>query len=339
MRPAGGADETTPAEARPLVSVCIPTFNRAALLRECIGSVLAQTLRDFELIVADNASDDETEAVVNSFGDGRIRYFPNERNVGMRANWQRCLALARGEYVTILPDDDLMLPENLRLKAALLAANPAVGMVHSKFHAIDHAGQTIKLDSNYMHGLDRASDAIECRTQLLTANANTINAATVMFRKECYRRLGGFSDRLDFAFDWEYWMRIAVYYDVAFIARPLTSWRVHHEACSSRNLGTSKFLKYREDMKAKKSIAGHYVAALPDGRRLRRQIWQQMADRLANNMDIVMASGGKRREVLRFCSEMCLRYPALLLSHRVGKIFLKILLSNKAVMVLKGSER
>jgi glycosyltransferase involved in cell wall biosynthesis len=336
---AGGTDDMTPELRRPLVSVCIPTCNRATMLRGCIASVLSQTLPDFELIVSDNASNDETCAVVNSFADGRIRYFRNERNIGMRANWQQCLSLARGEYVTILPDDDLMLPDNLQCKAALLTANPAVGMVHSKFHVIDRDGNTIKLDSNYMHGLDRACDAIECKNQLLSANANTINAATVMFRRECYHRLGGFSERLDFAIDWEYWMRIAVYYDVAFIAKPLTAWRIHHEACSTRNLGSSKFLKYREDMKAKKSIADCYVKALPGSHQLRKQIWQQMADRLANNMDIVIANGGKRFTVLCFCIEMCLRYPMLLLSRRVCKIFLKTLLSHKAVMVLKGSER
>ena len=86
----------------PLVSVCIPTYNRAGLLRESIASVLAQTFGDFELIISDNASEDATESVVRSFGDDRIKYPRNAKNLGHRENMNCCLMLSKGRYITQL---------------------------------------------------------------------------------------------------------------------------------------------------------------------------------------------------------------------------------------------
>src|SRR5262249_206575 len=88
----------------PAVSVCVPTFNRAAMLKDCIASVLGQTWQDFELIVSDNASQDDTEKVVGSFEDRRIAYHRNPSNIGQRPNWNRCLDLAAGRYVALFFD-------------------------------------------------------------------------------------------------------------------------------------------------------------------------------------------------------------------------------------------
>src|SRR5262244_3089429 len=95
-------DQFTSAGRRPTVSVCIPTYNRAKLLRQAIGSVLEQTFQDFEIIVYDNASTDDTAAVAESFSEERIRYFRNTRNLGHRENWKRCFRAARGDYIAAL---------------------------------------------------------------------------------------------------------------------------------------------------------------------------------------------------------------------------------------------
>jgi glycosyltransferase involved in cell wall biosynthesis len=192
------------ASLEPAVSVCIPAYNRAKLLRELMESVLAQTFQNLELIVCDNASEDHTESVVRSFSDKRIRYFRSPQNLGHRENWNRCLRLARGNYIAILPDDDMMLPENLARKVEALLCSPQVGLVHSKHHLIDEEGRIIKYDTNWDHGPDRIVDVLEGRAGLLTAFLNTINLPTVLFRRACYEKLGGFSDRIKFAYDWEY---------------------------------------------------------------------------------------------------------------------------------------
>jgi glycosyltransferase involved in cell wall biosynthesis len=119
---------------RPRVTVAIPTRNRAEFLKECLQSVLSQTLQDIEVFVSDNASTDDTETVVKSFDDERVTYSPLKEDVGQYGNMTRCLHLGSAPYLTLLTDDDTMLPENLERKVPILDENPDVGIVHSAFH-------------------------------------------------------------------------------------------------------------------------------------------------------------------------------------------------------------
>ena len=98
------------------VSVCIPSYNGEAFIAEAITSVLAQNLQDFECLVVDDCSDDATLEIVNSLSDPKIRVCRNSTRLGLPGNWNRCLALARGEYICLFHQDDVMLPGNLEKK-------------------------------------------------------------------------------------------------------------------------------------------------------------------------------------------------------------------------------
>src|SRR5262245_14501161 len=113
------------------VSVCIPTYNGAKFVAEAVQSVLVQSSTDFELLVVDDGSTDGTLDIVRSFTDSRIQIHQNEKRLGIPKNWNHCLALARGEYICLFHQDDVMLPENLQRKVQVLAADPIVGLVHS----------------------------------------------------------------------------------------------------------------------------------------------------------------------------------------------------------------
>src|SRR3990170_1950083 len=95
---------TNPSDRLPTVSLCVPTFNRAQALGRTLESLLRQTFTDFELVVVDNASSDDTTNVVRNFRDPRIRYYRTPTNLGLYPNWNRCLDLARGEYVAVYHD-------------------------------------------------------------------------------------------------------------------------------------------------------------------------------------------------------------------------------------------
>jgi glycosyltransferase involved in cell wall biosynthesis len=92
----------------PLVSIGIPTYNRARFLKDSLRSALSQTYSNIEVVVVDNASSDDTKDVVESFGDSRVKYFRNEKNIGGPANFKRCLDLSDGEYFSWLQDDDVV---------------------------------------------------------------------------------------------------------------------------------------------------------------------------------------------------------------------------------------
>jgi glycosyltransferase involved in cell wall biosynthesis len=110
-------------EARPDVSVLIPTFNRGHFLKQAVASALGQSLANIEVIVSDNGSTDGTAEIVHqmSRADGRLRYHRNERNLGLAGNFRKCFELARSKYCVVLDDDNFFLdPDYLRDGVALL---------------------------------------------------------------------------------------------------------------------------------------------------------------------------------------------------------------------------
>ncbi len=94
----------------PLVTIAIPTFNRATLLKACVTAALSQTYGNFEVVVSDNASTDDTSEVLSAFSDTRLRVIRQDTNIGLLPNWNACLAAAKGEYFILIPDDDTAAP-------------------------------------------------------------------------------------------------------------------------------------------------------------------------------------------------------------------------------------
>ena len=110
----------------PAISIVLPTYNRADMLREAIQSALNQTFQDFEIIVSDNASTDGTADVVASFAEPRIRYFRQSSNLGMTPNWKFAVAQASADWIAPLADDDHYLPDHLEVGISALRRHPTV---------------------------------------------------------------------------------------------------------------------------------------------------------------------------------------------------------------------
>jgi glycosyltransferase involved in cell wall biosynthesis len=115
--------------APPVFSICIPSYNSAAIIGETLDSVFAQTFGDFEVVIVDDASTDGTDAFVRSLGDERVRLERNPVNLGYAANIARCTALARGTYVYLLGNDDLLSPVALERTLAAFESDPDVALV------------------------------------------------------------------------------------------------------------------------------------------------------------------------------------------------------------------
>jgi glycosyltransferase involved in cell wall biosynthesis len=222
---------------RPKLSVCIPVYNGARYIRASIDSVLAQSFTDYELIVVDDASGDDSEKVIKSCKDPRIQYVANSRNLGLIGNWNTCLRLARGEYVCVFHQDDLMDVENLERKVALLDSEASVGLAYSDTSIVDQRGKTT---SN--HWFNLIDPNVDFKREgrdyfdLLFHNLNIVCCPSVVARRECYEKLGGFDSRLPLAGDLEMWLRIALFYDVAYISEPLMRYRWHDSNLTRRYL-------------------------------------------------------------------------------------------------------
>ena len=130
---------------RPVVSICIPTYRGSAFIAATIESVLMQSYREFELWVVDDASPDDTEAVVRVISDPRIRYVRNEVNLGPSGNWNRCRELAQGKFYKLLPHDDLLEPNSLQRHVDILEADPdeRIALVFGSRAVIDERNRVV----------------------------------------------------------------------------------------------------------------------------------------------------------------------------------------------------
>jgi glycosyltransferase involved in cell wall biosynthesis len=128
----------------PLVTIAIPTFNRAnGFFPKSLASACAQTYTRLEILVADNASEDDTQNVVEALKDPRIRYYRHLSNIGPSRNMNFCIQQARGDYLVILPDDDLVDPDFVESCAALALDNPQAGLIRTGTRVIDAAGRVL----------------------------------------------------------------------------------------------------------------------------------------------------------------------------------------------------
>lgn len=259
------------------VSVCIPTYNGAKYLAEAIASVLNQTLTDFELIIVDDCSTDGTEAVARSFTDERIKHFKNPVRLGLVGNWNRCVELARGQYVSVFHHDDVMMPENLEEKVQLLDKNPTVGMVHSNVHQIGAGGELIS-ECWYFKPEpedEGVHEGLEYLRRLLTG-VNIVCCPGVVVRREIFETLAGFDGRLPFTADWEMWMRIAAFHDVGYLVKALVRYRRHEANETWKFLGAKELEHaYRAKMLALEKFGDR----IPDAEALRSQIVRECRSR------------------------------------------------------------
>jgi glycosyltransferase involved in cell wall biosynthesis len=207
----------------PKVSIIIPTYNRAHLIGLTLQTALRQTYRDFEILVVDDGSTDNTAEVVRSIAPN-ARYIWQE-NVGIPEVLNVCIREARGEYISFLGSDDALAPAALEQEAAVLEANPRVGLVHSAAWLMDDAGRlTQLLRPPFATGSYVRSGYAEIADLLMS---NHIVATTVMVRRRCFDDCGFFDQRFGLYEDWNMWTRIFKRWDAAYIHHPLAFYRVH----------------------------------------------------------------------------------------------------------------
>jgi len=203
------------------VSVILPTYNRSRMISEAIDSVLNQTFKDFELIVVDNYSTDNTESAVQSYRDKRIRYYKNHNHGLVSVSRNYGIEKSGGEYIAFLDDDDLWLPEKLEKQLILLDSNKELGLVYSDYYNMDSNGNLI---------------GEPCFRSLKPFRGNVFNELivvnfvpqlTVLIRREALDVVGGFNLKYRIAQDYDLWLRIAERYLIDFTEEPLAKYRIH----------------------------------------------------------------------------------------------------------------
>jgi glycosyltransferase involved in cell wall biosynthesis len=218
----------TSQSSSPYVSVILTSFNHSAFLRQAIESVLTQTFSDFELIIWDDCSADDSWQVISSYSDSRIRPFRNTANFGPtygvnKAIFEICL----GKFIAIHHSDDVWLPEKLMTQVSYLNEHPEVGAVFSHADAINEKGNLLPIGSHFYADIFHQQNRTRyqwLRRFLLEGNA--LCHPSVLIRKSCYESLGGYRNDLFQLPDFDMWIRLCSKYPIHVIQESLLMYRV-----------------------------------------------------------------------------------------------------------------
>lgn len=225
---------TAPRRGSPTVSVCIPAYRGAAHLELSIDSVLAQTFEDFELVIIDDQSPDDSFRIARSYSDPRIRCLRNERNLGPEGNWNRCLAEASGRYVKLLPQDDVLAPDCLRRQVEAFEQDVAehIALVFCARAIIDARSNELMVRRPFGHAARRISGASLFR-RCLWRGTNVIGEpGGILFRRDLGNRIGRFDATFPYVVDLDFWLRLLMHGDGWYIPDTLVSFRVSSGAWS-----------------------------------------------------------------------------------------------------------
>ncbi len=207
--------------ATPKVSVIISTYNRAALLPRAVNSVLTQTFQNYEIIIVDDCSPDNTQDVITAFSDPRIRSVRHETNRRQSAAINTGIANSRGEYIAFLDDDDEWLPAKLEWQVALLDTSPAkVGLVYGWLNFVeDSSGRIIEGPRKTMNG--------NIMEELIAFDFPG-PTSTLLVRTSIAREVGGFDEYLPIGKDADFICRIAKRCDVAVYPKVVMKYHIGH---------------------------------------------------------------------------------------------------------------
>ncbi len=215
-----------------LLSIIIPSYNHQQYIGEAIQSVINQRYQNWELIIVDDGSKDNSVAVISQFDDNRIRLIVQE-NQGAHNAINRGLEEAKGEYLAILNSDDVYEPDRFQIMVSKMENNPEVGFVCSYIRVIDSKGKDLGVKQGWKnmepwlvpHRELSFAATDDFKLNLIMGNF-TSTTSNFLFTRSLYEKIGGMRN-LHFAHDWDFALRMAEVTECKIIDKPLLRYRVH----------------------------------------------------------------------------------------------------------------
>ena len=226
---------------RPLWSVLIPTYNCAEFLKQTLQSVLAQdpgkALMEI-IVVDDHSTKDDPEAVVKEYGQDRVQFIRQEKNVGKVKNYETGLTASKGRYIHQLHGDDFVYNGFYKEMEALFNANPIAGAGFCRTNYIGYGGRITGVTGMIQDKEGVVPDMLE---KLYTQQY--IQTPSIVVKREVYETIGCFDRRLNCMEDWEMWIRIANNYPIATSNKVLAAYRSHHDNATNSTFKDGTALK------------------------------------------------------------------------------------------------
>ncbi|HET7435647.1 MAG TPA: glycosyltransferase [Thermoanaerobaculia bacterium] len=218
----------------PAVSVVMTVYNDGPYVREAVSSILAQTLSDFELVIVDDGSIDDSVAIIETFNDPRIRIVHQE-NAGLPAALNRGIEEARGRYIARHDADDVSDPERLARQFEMLERDPDLVLLGTNALLTEETGETVTETTT-------PADDTALRAALRDERLrNPFVHGSVMFRRDAVLAAGGYRRQFRFAQDFDLWLRLKDRGRIGNLREPLYRWRLRRGA-----VGTTRFVDQLE---------------------------------------------------------------------------------------------
>jgi glycosyltransferase involved in cell wall biosynthesis len=218
----------------PIVSVIVPNYNHGRYLRQRIDTIFAQTFKDFELILLDDCSTDESRSILREYSsDPRVQLEFNDVNSGSPfKQWNKGVRLAQGKYIWMAESDDYAAPRFLERLAAALDANPKTAFAYCRSWRTTDSDRVegfadYNLPDPERWTADFCIDGRELCQKYFALITPVPNASSVVFRKDVYEQVGGADESLRLCGDWKLWASMALHGNVAYLCEPLNYFRYH----------------------------------------------------------------------------------------------------------------
>jgi len=241
----------------PTVSVIIPSFNHERFIKECIESVSNQTFRDFEVIITDDGSTDNSVAIIKSFSDPRIKLFVHPKNRGACIAANNCISQSKGKYIAMLSSDDAWYPEKLAVQVKYLENHPHTAAVFGKVDWINENSDLI-LDERfpYKHVFD-----VKNRTRYKWLNqffkyGNCLCHPCSLVRRECYKDIGLLNPALASIPDLDLWIRMCLKYNIFVLDQQLIRFRRMNQELNASGDNIKNRIRNRFE---NKQVLNHYL--------------------------------------------------------------------------------
>ena len=313
------------------LTIGIPTRNRAALVAGLVDICQRQSLPAYEIIVSDNASDDDTIARLDGLPHPRLTVLCQAENIGMVGNWNACLARATGEWFILLSDDDLIASDFYAQASQAIAAAEDAEVLVMRCRVVDH----ISRQHNENHPPVTQRGKVDFLADILPAWLTqdfALPLAGFLFRTETLKARGGFSDSLPFAADIATWLPICFHNDVAFWPQAKIDYVVH----AGMTTRTFDFATLVDDMLKIRELILNEIgrSTLPEARKekLRRLADVNLKKSFAAMVMISARAGGRKRALLR----VWLRHLSVLPGFGVTALSLGGLLVPQALLDIVG---
>lgn len=225
----------------PKISVIMSVYNGERYLREAVDSILNQTFTDFEFIVVNDGSTDNTLSILRQYSDKRLKIINHSENLGLSRSLNMAIEVAKGKYIARMDADDISLPDRLELQSACLDKNRAVGLVGCRYYQIDQYG---RIEGVFKVPLDNRSLGKYLWTRHYIAHG------TFMIRKEALDLVGTYDENFKYAQDYELLLRIAEKFEICNLGNILYKWRAHKGGITTTELESQRRFAVQASIRA-----------------------------------------------------------------------------------------